>query len=173
LDHVDPLGLHLLGISLGGTAFGGPGLGAAATLSGSMFVDTSTGEIGGVLTHGGFVSGTEQLGCDKWRRGAAAGGYAGAGFSGFWSNARRREDLLGPAQTTAIGIWKFYLEVSATTGRDGNPVVAISLGPPRVGIGGGIGIAFMETRSDALWSDAKDLHPEGSCRRPNRMLGAP
>ncbi len=137
----DPLGLELVGMTIGGTFFGGWGATRPATanvaVTGNYLVGLSRS--GGCLGHGAAVG----WGAGSWneltRQGGSVYGLAVAklGPGIFYSNAESFGQLQGPSTTTIIAAGPINIQTDQSTDPTTGKITYVT----SVGLGVGLGVA--------------------------------
>lgn len=141
----DPSGLHIGGITGGGSAWLGAVVGGGAT-GGSMIGYSSDDGIG-ASTSGGYFLGPGKTPTDvSQHSGWAVGGGFGAGGGFFYSNANKWSELEGDFSTTLIGFGPIgTIQIDSDCKENGVRVFQVYPGP--LSKGPSYGIAHLNTHT--------------------------
>jgi RHS repeat-associated protein len=153
---------HGIGLQGSGALTGGvvEGAGATGSLGGGFFYDGNQGFNGGTFISGGAFAGgpgdgvSAPNGQNVGTGDFSAGGYVGAGGSGFLTNAQNVQDLSGPFSTwnvdVSLGVQLGSLQVEWGQNAAGQNVWVVSYGPPFAGVGGGADVSSYQTYTQPL-----------------------
>jgi RHS repeat-associated protein len=154
----DPDGTKIIGVSVGGSAWGGTyygGGGSGGTLYG---YNTADGTLGTASSYGYFYPQPKSTDCAgpkqmvmPWPntpssdgKGYAFGGGAGIGLSGVLSNADNWDDLHGDFDTYLVGLGSVSFEFDLGQNNSGQTIWAFQASP-KTGLGASLGFAHFKT----------------------------
>jgi len=158
-----PHGIGLQG-TVAGTLGAVEGAGAQGSIGGGFFYDGNQGLNAGTFVSGGAFAGSPSNGVSAPYRqnigpgNFSAGGYVGAGWSVFFTNAQNVQDLSGPFSTWnadfSVPDIKLGGSLQVEWGQNaaGQNVWEASIGPPFAGVGAGADVSGYRTYTQPLYS---------------------
>ena len=149
-NFIDPLGLHIAGVTGSASAFAGYGPGAGATIGGLAGYNFNNRRPGAAVSGGLDVFGPHNV---SGGAPAGIGAYANVGAGAFYSNASSFNDLGGNFHTIQIAAGPVGIEIDWS---GSTFVIAVTGGP-----GAGAGIRYQRTNTPWTWESCVAV-PEGA-----------